>query len=81
MFDQKDRRFPAQRVEKTGQPFRTFRPHAGHRLVEQKGLGLQCKRHGDFQLAAFAMGKLGGRKARAVGEPHPFENRHCRIDQ
>jgi hypothetical protein len=65
VLDQQDRRFAAQRVEKAYQFPRSFRTHARHRLVEEKGLGLHRERHGDFQSPPLAMRKLGRRDAGA----------------
>ena len=41
---------------------RALLPHAGHRLVEQQGLGAERQRDGDLELPAFAMRQFGRRR-------------------
>ena len=60
---------------------RAFRPHAGHRLVEQEGLRAERQRNRDLELAALAMRKLGRRHAGAVGKADALQRRHGRLDQ
>ena len=45
-----------------------FRPHAGHRLVEQQQARPGRQRHGDFKLAALAVAEFGDRHVGALRE-------------
>ena len=52
-----------------------IRPHAGHRLVEQKKPRLCRERHGDFELPVLAMAQFADSRCGATAEPDPRQRR------
>ena len=65
MLDQQHGVLGAEPRDQGGDAPRFLRPHAGERFVEQQHLGFGRERHRHFELALFAMGKVGGTVARA----------------